>query len=148
MPNYVVKLTQVFGLLFFSTLAAFAADIAALKQQVIETEASFAATMASRDFDRFASFVATDAVFFSRTDVLRGKSAVLAAWKTDFSDKTAPFSWAPGVVEVLESGDLALSSGPVYDRAGKQVATFTSIWRLENDKHWRIVFDKGNPVCN
>lgn len=40
----------------------------------------------------------------------------------------------------------ALSSGPVRDRAGKLVGTFTSIWRLVNGR-WRIVFDKGNEAC-
>jgi hypothetical protein len=50
-------------------------------------------------------------------------------------------------VEVLDSGDLALSSGPVRDASGKLIATFTSIWRREAPATWRIVFDKGNPVC-
>ena len=31
---------------------------------------------------------------------------------------------------------------------GKPVATFTSIWRLEAPGTWRIVFDKGNDVCD
>ena len=46
------------------------------------------------------------------------------------------------------SGTLALSSGPVYDPAGKNFATFTSIWRLEAPGVWRIVFDKGNENCD
>ena len=28
------------------------------------------------------------------------------------------------------------------------VATFTSVWRLEAPGTWRIVFDKGNDVCD
>jgi hypothetical protein len=36
----------------------------------------------------------------------------------------------------------------VYDPGGKLVATFTSIWRLEAPGVWRIVFDKGNDVCD
>jgi len=49
-------------------------------------------------------------------------------------------------VEVLASGDLAQSSGPVIvnDRV---VGRFNSIWRLEAPHTWRIVFDKGEPVC-
>ncbi len=45
---------------------------------------------------------------------------------------------------VLDSGELALSTGPVYDPAGKQVATFNSIWRREPDGSWLIIFDKGS----
>ena len=77
----------------------------------------------------------------------RGKQAVADAWKHFFAGR-APFSWAPETVAVLQSGDLALSSGPVRDPPSKRVATFTSIWRLEAPGTWRIVFDQGNDVCN
>ena len=69
-------------------------------------------------------------------------------WKRFYEGPTAPFSWQPETVEVLDSGDLALSSGPVRDPQGKLVATFTSIWRLEAPGTWRIIFDKGNDVCD
>jgi hypothetical protein len=36
----------------------------------------------------------------------------------------------------------------VYDAAGKQTGTFTSIWRQDSPGVWHIVFDKGNPVCS
>jgi hypothetical protein len=49
---------------------------------------------------------------------------------------------------VLASGTLAISSGPVRDPSGKLVATFTSIWRQEAPGVWRIIFDKGNDVCD
>lgn len=55
----------------------------------------------------------------------------------------APFSWEPAEGEVLESGTLVLSSGPVRDPEGKRSGTFNSIWRLEADGRWRVVFDKG-----
>jgi len=61
---------------------------------------------------------------------------------------SAPFSWEPAEVEVLDSGTLALSSGPVHDPAGRLIGTFTSIWRLEAPGRWRIVFDKGGEVCD
>jgi hypothetical protein len=47
------------------------------------------------------------------------------------------------VVEVLDSGALALSSGPVYDDDGKLFACFSSIWRQEAPGQWKIVFDRG-----
>jgi hypothetical protein len=51
------------------------------------------------------------------------------------------------MVVVLDSGALALSSGPVRNPAGERVATFQSVWRLEADGQWRIVFDKGSRDC-
>ncbi len=49
---------------------------------------------------------------------------------------------------MLDSGTLALSTGPVHDAQGKLIATFNSIWRQEAPGVWRIVFDKGSEVCN
>ena len=57
----------------------------------------------------------------------------------------APFSWRPEVVQVLDSGTLALTSGPVRDPTGRRTGTFNSIWRREPNDQWRVVFDKGCP---
>ena len=119
-----------------------------LRQQVIEAERAFPATMARHDHAAFTAFLASDAVFFSGPKPLHGKDQVAAWWKRYYEKPEAPFSWEPENVEVLASGTLALSSGPVRDSKGKLVATFTSIWRLEAPGTWRIVFDKGNDACD
>jgi ketosteroid isomerase-like protein len=119
-----------------------------LAQQVRAAETAFARSMADRDLDAFARLVAPDAVFFGRDKATHGKEAVVAGWKPLFDGKDAPFSWESAQVEVLDSGKLAHSSGPVYDRAGKHVGTFNSIWRREGDGSWKVVFDKGCDVCN
>ena len=137
------------GLLLAALLAApAAADTnARLQEQVRQTETAFAKTMADRDHAAFVSFLADEAVFFGSTRVLRGKAAVAAGWKPLYEAREAPFSWRPEKVEVLDSGTLALSSGPVFDPSGKQTGTFTSVWRREADGKWRIVFDKGCAYC-
>lgn len=119
-----------------------------LQQQVRSTEAAFARTMEARDHAAFTTFLSDEAVFFSGARVLRGKAEVALAWKRFFDTPTAPFSWQPEQVEVLPTGQLALSSGPVRDPQGRLIATFTSIWRQETPGIWRIVFDKGNDVCD
>ena len=124
------------------------ADNAELARQVADTERAFARTMADRNHAGFVAFLAPDTIFFSGTKALRGSQAVAEAWKRFYDGPAAPFSWKPETVEVLDSGTLALSSGPVFDPAGKNVATFTSIWRMEAPGTWRIVFDKGNDVCD
>jgi ketosteroid isomerase-like protein len=116
---------------------------ASLKRQVFVAESSFAASMARRDLDAFAGFLSTEAVFFGDTTVIRGKRAVVEGWRGFFQKPAAPFSWKPDVIEVLASGNLAISSGPVFDPGGKKVGTYNSIWRREPDGNWRIIFDKG-----
>ncbi|MCX7169127.1 MAG: nuclear transport factor 2 family protein, partial [Proteobacteria bacterium] len=98
-----------------------------LRLQVLDTERAFARTMANRDHAAFASFLAEEAVFFSGEKPLHGKTQVAEWWKRYFDQPAAPFSWEPEQVEVLESGQLALSTGPVRDPQGRLIGTFTSI---------------------
>jgi uncharacterized protein (TIGR02246 family) len=107
-------------------------------------ETAFAQTMADRDLEAFLSFVDPEAVFFNGNEPLRGIAAIEEAWSAFFEGPTAPFSWRPDLVQVLESGDLAFSSGPVMAPTGEEVGRFNSIWRRNADGVWRVVFDKGS----
>ncbi len=122
-------------------------DLAELQRQVEAAERSFAQSMADRDLDAFSAHVADDAVFFGRDSVHRGREAVVAAWTRFFESPQAPFSWYPDQVEVLASGQLAHSSGPVLDPSGNPAGRFNSVWRREADGRWRVVFDRGEPPC-
>lgn len=115
-----------------------------LASEVEAREIAFAKTMADRDFDAFLTFVSPEAIFFSGNTPIRGKDAVGQAWAGFFEGAVAPFSWHPDVVELLESGRLALSSGPVRSASGEEVGRFNSIWRKDPDGQWRVVFDKGS----
>ena len=115
--------------------------------EVLAAENAFAKTMADRDIKAFAAFLADDAVFFGRARVTRGKQLTVEAWEDLFAAPSAPFSWKAEEVYVVDSGDLAHSSGPVYTPDGKQFGTFNSIWRRQTDGTWKVVFDKGCEVC-
>jgi ketosteroid isomerase-like protein len=119
-----------------------------LTEQVRRTEIAFAKTMADRDHAAFRSFLANDVIFVSANRVLRGSKEVADGWKRFYEDKQAPFSWEPDQVQVLDSGTLALSSGPVRDPSGKRIGTFNSVWRREPGGAWRIVIDHGCPPCD
>jgi ketosteroid isomerase-like protein len=123
-------------------------SVALAREQVLATERAFAKTMADRDFAAFTTFLSEEAVFFTAKTPLRGKAQVAAAWKRFFEAKEPPFSWEPVDAQVLDSGTLALSTGPVRDPAGKQFAIFTSVWRQEAPGTWRIVLDKGEDYCD
>jgi ketosteroid isomerase-like protein len=126
--------------------AAHCETLEQLTQQVRDAENAFAATMAARDYKAFATFIAEDAVFFGQT-ASRGKAAVVESWKGLYEKPEAPFSWRSEEVQVLDSGKLAHSSGPVFNPKGERVATFNSVWRRESDGSWKVVFDKGCEVC-
>jgi ketosteroid isomerase-like protein len=121
-------------------------SVAEAIRQVTETERAFARSMAERRHADFVGHLSEGAVFFDGKAVLRGKAAVAAGWKPLFDAPAAPFSWEPDQVEVLDDGQLALSTGPVRNTEGKVIARFNSIWRLEAPGVWRIVFDKGQPA--
>jgi ketosteroid isomerase-like protein len=120
---------------------------AELKDQVRRTEIAFAKTMADRDLNAFGSFLASETVFMSNGRVSRGAHEVTDRWKKFFEGTAAPFSWEPEQVEVVNSGALAMTSGPVRDSSGKRIGTFNSVWRREANGTWKIVLDNGCPAC-
>jgi ketosteroid isomerase-like protein len=120
---------------------------ASATEQVIAAERAFARSMADRNFGAFAGMLSSEAIFFNGNTVMHGTTEIAAGWQPYFKGAKAPFAWQPDHVEVLPSGKLALSTGPVYI-AGQVVGRFNSIWRLEESGTWRIVFDKGEAVCD
>ena len=116
------------------------------RRAVWQSEEAFAAAFAARDPERFATFVADDAVFSGRTD-LRGKAAVVEAWtQLMTAGPTAPFSWRP--TRVLVHGDTALSSGPIHGADGSFSGAFTSVWQRQADGSWKVVIDGAAPCVD
>jgi ketosteroid isomerase-like protein len=142
------RLAMSASLLLFATPLSAQGATSDLAHEVFAAESSFAASLANRDTAAFASLIAPDAIFFGRQAPSRGREAVVHSWRPFFDGPSAPFSWRPETVEVLDSGMLALSSGPVFDASGTRMSTFNSIWRREPSGGWRVVFDKGCRVCN
>ena len=132
------------ALLLMAATAAAQSPLETRRDEVFAAERAFARSMAERDFAAFGRYVGEDCVFFGQT-TLHGREAVLAAWKPFFDGAQAPFSWEPDQVEVLSSGDLALSTGLVKNPAGAVTARFNSIWQRQADGRWRVIFDKGGP---
>ncbi len=127
--------------------AAPQANPASVADQVRDVERAFARTMADRDHARFMSFLADETVFMPEGQKLRGTAAVAASWKRFFDGLQAPFSWEPDRAEVLESGTLALTSGPVRDPQGNRIGTFNSVWRREAGGRGRPCLTRDAPAA-
>ena len=117
-------------------------QLEAIAGQVKAREIAFAQTMADRRLDRFADFVADDAVFRG-TALHLGRAEIVERWKPYFDGPKAPFSWAPDSVTVSADGRLAISSGPVQDPQGHVTTRYITIWRLDADGRWRVIVDGG-----
>jgi ketosteroid isomerase-like protein len=130
--------------------SAAAADLA---DEVRCREIGFSKSVETQDAALFASFIDADARFVSGT-VTRGPVAVAEAWSVFFSEDGPTIKWRPQIVEVLEDGELALSRGPYRYTAKNEEGietdywgTFNSIWRLQDDGSWKVVFDAGGPAA-
>ena len=140
--------------LFIATVAVLACSIVVkaqtieeLEKHVADRESAFAQTMADRDFEKFKTFLDEDAVFFGGKTKMRGKQQIAEKWKRYFEKPQAPFAWKPETVFVAGSGDVAMSTGPVWNPDGKVHSYYTSTWRKNADGLWRVVLDKGQKYC-
>ena len=124
--------------------------LADLEDEVRCREIGFSKSVENQDHERFASFVDPDARFVSNK-VDRSREAIAEAWTVFFTGDLPSIKWRPQFIEVLESGDLALSRGPYRiidsNEQGETTeawGTYNSVWRLSADGEWLIVFDAGS----
>jgi ketosteroid isomerase-like protein len=132
-------------LLLATTFAS--ADVA---DEVRCREIGFSRSAEMRDAEAFATFIDADARFVGGA-VNRGPQEVTEAWAAFFAEDGPAIKWRPQFVEVLEDSTLALTRGPyrmiTTDDQGVQTehwGTFNSVWRLQTDGSWKVVFDAGD----
>lgn len=113
-------------------------------------EIGFSKSVEAQDHESFRAFVDPDARFVNNA-VLKGNEAIADAWASFFAEDSPRIKWRPQFVEVLESGDLALTRGPyrIVDKNEKGEliegwGTFNSVWHLTADGEWLVVFDAGS----
>jgi ketosteroid isomerase-like protein len=115
-------------------------------------EIGFSQSVETSDLERFTSFLDDDARFVG-SSVLRGPASITEAWSVFFREDGPKIRWRPQIVEVLEDGKLALTRGPyqlIAPGAGgemvEQWGTFNSVWRMQPDGQWKVVFDAGSEA--
>lgn len=129
------------------------ANNAALVEEVRCVEIAFAESVADSDIDAFRNLLHPDARFVG-TGVVRGRDEIVSAWQPLFEKDRPLLVWRPEIVEVLESGLMALSRGPyrlqIINADGETTfewGTYNSIWLRQPDGTWQIVFDAGSPAA-
>jgi len=127
--------------------------LADLADDVRCREIGFSQSVENQDIDAFRSFIDADARFVGPS-IRHGVDQVAEAWSVFFTENGPTIKWRPQIVEVLENGTLALSRGPYRSMSvedGNNVerwGTFNSVWRLNEDGRWRVVFDAGSPAAS
>lgn len=128
-------------------------ELLALQESLRETEMAFAASVADKDRERFASFISEEAIFVAGA-VLRGKQAILDGWEVFFREDAPRLTWEPDVVEIQGDGELGLTRGPYTleqvgpdGKAVSQSGLFNSIWKRQPNGTWQVLFDTGCPPC-
>src|SRR4051812_20651358 len=117
--------------------------------EVRATETAFARAFADRDQTKFFSYVADDAHFLGQRRTMNNKNEVREVWTGYFKDAKAPFRWEPERVVTNESGDIGLSTGPIYDDGGKLIGHYSSVWQRQKNGSWKVIFDGpgSGPPC-
>jgi len=131
-------------------LACTTTALADLADEVRCRETGFSKSVETQDRALFATFVDPDARFINNA-VLKGNEAIVDAWAAFFEEDSPRIKWRPQFVELLESGNLALTRGPyrIIDKNDEGEVTegwgtFNSVWRLDADGEWLVVFDAGS----
>ena len=139
-------------LIVTASLLAAATAAADLADDVRCREIGFSQSVENQDIHAFRSFIDADARFVG-AGVLRGVDQIAEGWSVFFKPGLPTITWRPQIVEVLEDGNLALSRGLYLSTAAnadgdtvESWGTFNSIWRLNDDGVWRVVFDAGSPA--
>ena len=141
-----------YRLIIAATLLAAGTAGADLAEDVRCREIGFSKAAEERDLAAFRSHIDVDARFVG-AGVRRGVDSIAEGWSVFFTADGPTIKWRPQIIEVLDNGKLALSRGQYITTSvnsdGDTVeswGTFNSVWRLNDDGAWRVVFDAGSPA--
>lgn len=116
------------------------------------TEIAFSHSVENKDQEAFASLIDGDARFVGSV-ALRGKETIVEAWSVFFQEDGPELVWRPQFIEMLKSGNLALSRGPYRMRSRNETGdiveewgTFNSVWQKNEQSEWHIIFDAGDAA--
>ncbi|HEY0115831.1 MAG TPA: hypothetical protein VGB54_08925 [Allosphingosinicella sp.] len=111
-------------------------------QSVIAAERAFAARAQSEgQWTAFRATAAPDAIMLAPDPI--NAHQFLARFR---SDPPVAVMWWPARVWLSCDGSLAVTSGPWVRRGGTQIGSFTTVWKEQDDRSWRWVYDNGREL--
>jgi ketosteroid isomerase-like protein len=126
-------------------------DPVALRQQVLATDAAFAALSVAQGYSvAFPAYAADDAVTPTGRDYRWNKPAVASFWAGWTPAET--FDWGPSIAGAAASGDLAYTIGTAtydFDDGTSSVhfgSKYLTVWIRLADGSWRWLVDDGNAT--
>ena len=116
-----------------------------------QLEREFMKATAERGSQGYLSYYADDAVEVPNgAPLIQGKINI-AKTMGFLDDKNNHLTWTPVGADISSSGDLGYTYGTYEftskDKDGKTVmdhGKYTSIWRKQGDRSWKVVLDMGN----
>ena len=116
-----------------------------------QLEADFMKAAAEKGSAGYMSYYADDAVEVPNGEpILKGK-AEIAKTMGFLDNKDNQLTWAPEGADISASGDLGYTYGNYQfhskDKDGKPIVEhgkYTSIWKKQKDRTWKVVLDMGN----
>jgi ketosteroid isomerase-like protein len=117
-------------------------------------EAEFMKAAADRGSAGYMSYYADNAVEVPNGEPLIPGKANIAKTMAFLDDKNNHLTWTPVGADISASGDLGYTYGnyefSTPGKDGKQVVQhgkYTSIWKKQRDKSWKVVLDMGNSTA-
>jgi uncharacterized protein (TIGR02246 family) len=107
----------------------------------------------AKDLDKAVSLYTDDAIAFQdKGPMTKGKENLREGWKTMLALPGPGLSFAPTVVEVAKSGDMAYEYGlydmVTTDKKGKtndEKGKYVTVWKKQGDGSWKVALDINNP---
>jgi ketosteroid isomerase-like protein len=126
-----------------------------MKAALMAADRAFAKATADKGLDGWVGFMADDVAKVRRPGekLVVGKDAVRRADAEILADKNRKLVWQPVDAHAFADGNTGVTSGRYKvvgpDKDGKEVVLATggyvTVWRLERDGAWKVVFDTGSP---
>jgi uncharacterized protein (TIGR02246 family) len=128
-----------------------APDTRAQDEQIIrDGEAAWVKDFASKDVEKVASHYADDGTsMIPLMTLMKGKDAIRAGLKEEFSDANSSLDFHPDKLEVLKSGDMAYSQGkyaftstdPNTKKRVIEHGGYVEVYKKQADGSWKVVQD-------
>ena len=127
------------------------ANVAQLRESVMQADRDFAADFAKRRIDGWVSWFDTAGMQVAPTGATpRGHEQVRAHMREAFGDSTRILAWRPVMAEVSNDGSMAHTIGTwEFHVRGKDSAATTGtghylpVWRRQADGSWKVLADIG-----